>query len=180
MKILKINLMICCFFVAACGPGPGEDTREKREIPDTVVIQEKEPVVDDEFDMAEALKEYYKQQEPEWEEAFRREHTSRNSLDYHGDYKGTLPCADCEGIMTKISLNLDYTFRMTRRYLGKDDREYVIEGTFSWEECGNIIRLNELDKPNQYHVGEMALFQLDMDGNRITGDLAHKYTLVKQ
>ena len=176
MNFLKINLLVCCFLVAACGPAPDADTTEEREVPDTIVIQDQDAIIDDGIDMAEALK----NQEPEWDEAFKREHTSRNSLDYHGDYKGTLPCADCEGILTKISLNRDYTFRMTRRYMGKDDREYVIEGTFSWEECGNIIRLNEVDEPNRFHVGELALFKLDMDGNRITGDLAHKYTLVKQ
>ena len=32
------------------------------------------------------------------------QHNSRNSLDWNGVYKGVLPCADCEGIETVITL----------------------------------------------------------------------------
>ncbi|GGD94473.1 copper resistance protein NlpE [Planktosalinus lacus] len=31
--------------------------------------------------------------------------TSENSLDWHGTYQGILPCADCEGIQTEVTLH---------------------------------------------------------------------------
>ena len=32
------------------------------------------------------------------------EHNAQNSLDYIGMYQGVVPCADCEGIETSLSL----------------------------------------------------------------------------
>src|SRR5690606_18798136 len=46
---------------------------------------------------------------------------SRNSLDWAGTYRGVLPCADCEGIETVITLAEDGSFREHTRYLGRQD-----------------------------------------------------------
>lgn len=110
------------------------------------------------------------------------EHTSENSLDWEGSYSGVLPCADCEGISTEISISSDNTFILKQQYLGKDDdtvHEY--KGTFSWKKDGSTIILNDIvDMPGQYFVGEGKLIQLDMEGKKIEGDLADKYILLKQ
>lgn len=45
--------------------------------------------------------------------------TSQNALDWNGTYKGTLPCADCEGIETELTLNLDGNYLYKATYLGK-------------------------------------------------------------
>jgi heat shock protein HslJ len=64
--------------------------------------------------------------------------------------------------------------------LGKDDRVFERQGTFVWEESGNVIFLKGLSEgPNRYHVGENLLFQLDKQGQKITGDLAENYILRK-
>jgi copper homeostasis protein (lipoprotein) len=108
------------------------------------------------------------------------QHTSKNSLDWYGSYAGVIPCADCAGIETWITLNKDLSYRLRTRYLGKDDRVFERQGTFVWEENGNVIYLKDLSEgPNRYHVGENLLFQLDKQGKRITGDLAEKYILRK-
>ena len=110
-----------------------------------------------------------------------KQHTSSNSLDWDGIYKGTLPCADCEGIETVITLNKDLTYSLKAKYLGKADNEYEEKGTFSWNTDGNSIKLIGVkDKPNQYLVGENKIVQLDMNGNKVTGPLAEKHVLVKQ
>ncbi|MCH7403183.1 copper resistance protein NlpE [Belliella kenyensis] len=108
-------------------------------------------------------------------------HNALNSLDYMGVYKGVLPCADCEGIETIIELESGNSYVKKTIYLGKKDQQ-VIEssGTFSWLEDGNTIILETEDEPNKYLVGENVLFHLDMDGNRITGELADNYRLVKE
>lgn len=192
MKISDVILLGCVSLLMACG---GANTTENRnneqageythsqesETTDTLADQrnDQQEASDDELNMQEALDEYY-QQEAGKGEYPRKEHTAMSALDYHGEYLGTLPCTDCEGIRTTIMLNHDNTFSMHRQYLGKQEQEKVIEGTYSWEEGGNIIRLNELEKPNQYRVTEGALIQLDTAGNRITGDHASKYVLEKQ
>ena len=108
--------------------------------------------------------------------------TSRNALDWQGTYYGLLPCADCEGIETVIRLYYDDTFVLQTKYLGKDEQVFEHKGRFSWDEAGLKIAL-ELPEGSgasgRYQVGENQLFHLDMDGNRITGDLASHYILAK-
>ncbi|ALJ05482.1 hypothetical protein APS56_10290 [Pseudalgibacter alginicilyticus] len=106
------------------------------------------------------------------------EHTSEQSLDWYGTYKAIIPCADCEGIKTTITLHKDATYEMEEVYLGKNDKVFISQGTFKWRADGQEITLSDTDRPN-YFVGENTLFQLDVSGNKITGHLADKYTLVK-
>lgn len=108
------------------------------------------------------------------------EHVSVNSLDWHGRYAGVVPCADCPGIETIITLNQDHTYQLRTRYLGKDDRIFERQGNFVWEENGNVIHMQDFPEgADRYHVGENVLFQLDKQGKRITGDLAENYILRK-
>ncbi len=107
-------------------------------------------------------------------------HNSRNSLDWNGTYQGILPCADCEGIQTRLTLMNNGDFRRTLIYLGSEEASKSESGTFEWDEGGFQITLHPRDgEPQKYQVGENRLFHLDRDGNRITGDLAEKYELVK-
>lgn len=108
------------------------------------------------------------------------DHNSRNSLDWYGVYKGTTPCADCEGIETTITLKKDGTFKRSLKYLGKDENQFFDEGNFEWNEEGSKVTLKgEKGMSQMYQVGENALFHLDNEGNRITGDLAPNYRLEK-
>lgn len=110
-------------------------------------------------------------------------HTSRISSDWQGEYHGVLPCADCEGIETEITLNEDLTYKIRSRYLGESDSIYSREGEFSWGETGSKITLKDIDntvETNSYLVGENKLIKLDMSGNRIKGVLESKYVLQKE
>jgi len=107
---------------------------------------------------------------------------SRTSVDWDGNYYGVVPCADCPGIETRITLNKDETYQVSWKYQDKGDETFQNSGKFQWDASGGIITLGNLDKeyfPNQYRVGENCLFQLDKEGNRITGDLATNYILSK-
>lgn len=108
-------------------------------------------------------------------------HNSQIALDWSGTYSGVIPCADCEGIETEIILKEDMTFIRRTRYLGKGDQTINEEtGSFVWDKTGAIVSLKGTnDGPNQYKVGENMLFQLDMNGQRITGSLADNYILKK-
>ncbi|SFM12913.1 NlpE N-terminal domain-containing protein [Nitrosomonas nitrosa] len=107
-------------------------------------------------------------------------HVSVNSLDWQGRYTSVLPCADCPGIVTLLTLDLDQSYRLSKYYLGKDDKLFEQRGVFIWEEKGSVIHLqNSPDGPDRYQVGENILFQLDKQGKRISGDLAEHYILHK-
>jgi uncharacterized lipoprotein NlpE involved in copper resistance len=108
-------------------------------------------------------------------------HNASNALDFLGIYKGTLPCADCEGIETIIELGSGNSYIKKTTYLGSENQNVnETSGTFTWNEAGNTITLSNEEMPNQYFVGENVLFHLDIEGNRISGDLAEKYQLKKQ
>lgn len=107
-------------------------------------------------------------------------HTSQIALDFVGIYKGTVPCADCEGIETIIELKVDETFEIQFVYLGKSEEVFSYSGHYHWNDDGRSIHLHgNQNGPSYYFVGENQLIQLDMEGSRIAGDLAEKYVLKK-
>ena len=107
---------------------------------------------------------------------------SRTSLDWAGTYHGIVPCADCEGIETLLSIQNDLSYTLKTKYLGKESQIFESAGTFSWNEQGGIIQLKDSKDATQstfYQVGENQLIQLDMKGKKITGELANNYSLKK-
>ncbi len=105
-------------------------------------------------------------------------HSSRTALDWAGRYHGVLPCADCEGIDTLLTLNADGSYTETTRYLGKEDKGRTSSGSFRWDDKGGTISLSG-EEPARYRVGENRLMRLAMDGSPITGALADHYVLGK-
>lgn len=113
---------------------------------------------------------------------FRAAHSSANSLDWAGVYKGTLPCADCEGIVTEIRLNSDNTYEKVTEYFGKGSDKFRVNGTFEWDEHGGKVKLiDESSNTDQwFQVGENRLIALDIEGNKIEGSIpAEMYNLIK-
>lgn len=106
-------------------------------------------------------------------------HSSRMSLDWQGTYRGLLPCADCEGIETVITLLDDGSYQRSVRYLGREDIPRRDQGEFEWDDTGGIIALGEGGEAQRYRVGENRLFHLDHNGERVSGDLAERYILAK-
>lgn len=105
---------------------------------------------------------------------------SRVSVDWNGTYEGTLPCADCEGIKTIITLNGDDTYAITTEYIGKDVQSEG-KGNLVWSKDGGKITITGEDGVSTiYRVGENILIQLDQDGNPITGAMAGLYILRKK
>lgn len=105
-------------------------------------------------------------------------HSSRNSLDWAGTYRGVLPCADCEGIETIVTLRADGSYSATSRYLGKDSKPAASQGRFNWSDQGGAISLAG-EEPARYRVGENRLTRLALDGSPVTGALADRYVLTK-
>lgn len=109
-------------------------------------------------------------------------HNANNSLDYGGTYRGVLPCADCEGIQTEVIIDYEGNMVIRSTYLTEKDGQKTFEeqGKYTWNDAGNVINMFGSNKePVKYFVSENALTLLDVDGNRIEGELAPKYVLKK-
>lgn len=107
--------------------------------------------------------------------AFLDEHSSKNSIDWQGTYTGTIPCADCSGIVTKIEINNNLTYSKQVKYLGKSDEFINTQGDFIWDDIGSNIII----EGTSYMVGEGSLIQLNQQKENIKGTLATEYVLTK-
>jgi heat shock protein HslJ len=93
-------------------------------------------------------------------------HTSQNSLDWAGAYEGVVPCADCPGIKTRLTLNRDGTYERMTQYLERQGTAETVRGLFTWQANGNAITLDEHGGGQQYSVDEGHLSLLYRDGGR--------------
>jgi len=108
-------------------------------------------------------------------------HNAKNSLDWQGEYIGVLPCADCDGLKTSITISKDGTYKISEEYLGKKElKETKYQGKFTGLDGSSIQLVGIVNAPSKYFVTEGRMIQLDMKGKRIEGALADKYVLVKQ
>ncbi|MDC0610589.1 copper resistance protein NlpE [Vibrio sp.] len=107
---------------------------------------------------------------------------AKDNIEWQGTYKGTLPCADCDGIETTLTLNSDETYTLEENYLGKKDGQIDSKGSFTWDKSGTIVTLqnDKGDTPVEYSVSENQITKLDNNGEPIKGDLAQLYNLNKE
>jgi heat shock protein HslJ len=105
---------------------------------------------------------------------------ARNNFDWAGTYVGIIPCADCEGIQTRITLNKDGSYSMSQKY-GDKDGLFEQKGNIRWSALGNTMALSDLNNTNpvNYKVGENEITMLDSEGYEIKGTLANNYILAK-
>ncbi|WP_130802159.1 copper resistance protein NlpE [Acinetobacter ihumii] len=110
-------------------------------------------------------------------------HTAENSLDWAGEYKGKLPCADCEGIQTELELHDNKTFELKETYMGSksDGKPVETKGSFSFDNSKpSVIILDTQPDKRQFFIGENTATALDMEGNKIEGAMADLYVLKKE
>ncbi len=89
-------------------------------------------------------------------------------------YVGQLPCADCSGIKTKLTLNPDLTYVMDQTYVGSREAQ----NTF--QDKGTYTRKNDevtLDSGMKIKVETKQIRLLNADGKVVTGPLAQYYVL---
>lgn len=105
--------------------------------------------------------------------------SSRQVVAWAGEYVGLIPCTDCDGIETVITLYKNETYSIKTRYRGKATDFEEKTGKIQWDKKGNIVYL-EGGAPGGYRVGEHKITQLDISGNPIMGKLATKYILLQR
>ena len=83
-----------------------------------------------------------------------------------GEFSGKLPCADCPGIETKLTLNEDGSFLLDETYLEKKDGQFNAKGSYEVSEDGAFVTLKEEgnDKPRVFLVEEDAVYLVEKVG----------------
>ena len=96
---------------------------------------------------------------------------------FAGVFTGTLPCADCPGIDTTLTLNRDGTYTVHDAYQGKAGKPFDGDGTWTAEENGKRIRLDPNSKSEQDRLFAVAsqdqIDQLDTEGKAIDTQAPH-------
>ena len=100
-----------------------------------------------------------------------------------GAYQGTLPCADCAGISTELTLNGDQTFALKETYL-KDSKTLATSATGRWQRHDDVVELfpttNEANVRLCYGISSAkTLVRYDISCAPIRGTTLN-YSLEKQ
>ena len=106
--------------------------------------------------------------------------TTENSVDWNGIYVGTLPCASCPGIETKLTLNADKTYVLESNYLEEKDGKFTDKGNFEFSKDGSFITLKDAKDPNEskvFFVGEGKVWMAENTADR---SMKEEYKLKKQ
>lgn len=99
------------------------------------------------------------------------------SPDCENVYKGTLPCADCAGIETRLTINKNKRYLYQTRYLGTE-QTFTSTGNYTIKE--GILTIQENNRPLYFLMGKEAAVLLDNDKKPVEGVLAPYYRLKKE
>lgn len=95
---------------------------------------------------------------------------------FAGTFSGTLPCADCPGIDTTVTLKPDGTYAVHEVYQGKPG-SFDGNGTWTAEENGQRVRLDPNSKSEQDRVFAVKssdeIESLDTEGKPIATEAPH-------
>lgn len=95
---------------------------------------------------------------------------------FAGTFSGTLPCADCPGIDTTVTLKPDGTYTLREAYQGKPD-SFDGDGTWTAEENGQRVRLDPNSKSEQDRVFAVKsndeIESLDTEGKPLATAIPH-------
>jgi uncharacterized lipoprotein NlpE involved in copper resistance len=102
------------------------------------------------------------------------------SLDFRGVFYGYLPCSDCNGIKTILSLKQHNNYLLVTQPARDSSREFYEKGKYTWDEATQRVTLTPRNDaaPRTYAINdEGTLEQLNGDGKHFTGSIAERYTL---
>jgi heat shock protein HslJ len=91
-------------------------------------------------------------------------HNSRNALDWAGTYEGIVPCANCPGTETRLTLRTDGSYERSTRTVGDATPPRIVRGQFEWARDGNVVTLDAAGGGQRFAVREGSLALLDAAG----------------
>ncbi|MGZ5006998.1 MAG: copper resistance protein NlpE [Methylobacter sp.] len=101
------------------------------------------------------------------------------SLDFHGVFYGYLPCNDCNGIKTTLSLKQNNNYLLVTQPARESSREFYEKGKYSWDDLNRTVVLTPRNEPTARHYrieNEGTLIQLNNDGS-MPKESTERYTL---
>jgi hypothetical protein len=102
------------------------------------------------------------------------------SIDFHGVFYGYLPCNDCNGIKTTLSLKNNNNYLLVTQPARESSREFYEKGKYSWNDETKIVVLTPRDgsATRQFRIeDEGTLIQLNSDGTSMPRELIERYTI---
>ncbi|UOA09095.1 copper resistance protein NlpE [Methylobacter sp. S3L5C] len=105
---------------------------------------------------------------------------SDKSLDFHGIFYGYLPCKDCSGIKSTLSLKNNNNYLLVTQPAKESSREFYEKGKYTWNEEKHTVILTPRNKADtrQYLIkDEGTLILLNTDGSKMKGDDEDSYAL---
>jgi uncharacterized lipoprotein NlpE involved in copper resistance len=102
-----------------------------------------------------------------------------NMQDWYGTYEAVIPCADCPGIKTTLTLNENRSFKLEEEYLERKSRNED-QGTYTWDAATKVITLNGNTSKYKYKVGNNTITQLDTNGQGLEGPNKNSYVFKKK
>lgn len=104
------------------------------------------------------------------------------SQDFHGVFYGFLPCTDCNGIKTILSLKQKNNYLLVTQPARDSSREFYEKGKYSWDDEKHTVVLTPRNSKEastrQYLIkDEGTLVQLNSDGTQMSQELEESYTL---
>ena len=83
-----------------------------------------------------------------------------------GTYAGTLPCADCEGIQIRLTLQPDLHYTLSQTYLRAGGiRSASVNGQFYWTDEGQTVQLDNYADARQFQIGPGFAQAFRLDGS---------------
>jgi uncharacterized lipoprotein NlpE involved in copper resistance len=102
------------------------------------------------------------------------------SLDFHGVFYGYLPCEDCNGIKSTLSLKQKNNYLLVTQPAKESSKESYEKGKYTWNEETHTLALTARNEAGtrQYLIkDEGTLVLLNQDGTEMKGDKSDSYTL---
>ncbi len=99
-------------------------------------------------------------------------------VDMTGIYSGLLPCADCPGIETTLTINPDNTYEIAQVYTEKDSVPFISSGLIKKGEKGKIWVFKSRYNETFYQFEDSVLIMLNQ--KEIDGLLEQHYILKKK
>ena len=102
------------------------------------------------------------------------------SLEFHGIFYGFLPCKDCNGIKSTLSLKQKNNYLLVTQPAKESSKENYEKGKYTWDEENNIVVLtprNALITRKYLIKDEETLILLNSDGSKMTEGNPDSYTM---
>ncbi len=106
----------------------------------------------------------------------------KNKKQFHGVFYGYLPCEDCDGVQTTLSLKNKNNYLLVTQPAKASSREFFDKGKYIWDDEASTVTLTSRknSKIIKYHIeNEKTLFTLNAKGVPIKGEKG-KYSLRKR